>query len=170
MTTYTAEIGAENIAFLTDTGSTIGCAGLLDHVASTDESPADIVVFDNAVARVLRELPNDYDGHFDGESIWIGGSPYPVHAASGESPTPATITSELIAAGVNSETITQTPDGVVTVTAADGSRFAVDEDGTDEGGTPWWTGTRYNAEDEIEGTDSWTSLAEMAAAVAAWAA
>lgn len=81
-----------------------------------------------------------------------------------------TITGVLIAAGIGPETITRTPDEVVTVTAGDGSRFSVGDDGTDESNTRWWTGTRYSADDDIEGTDSWTSPESMAAAVAAWAA
>lgn len=83
MTTYTAQIGADHIAFLTDTGSAIGCAGLLDHVAAADDQPNPAaMVFDNAVSAVLRGLPEDYDGHFDGQHIWIGGSEYPVQVQS----------------------------------------------------------------------------------------
>lgn len=81
VTTYTAQIGADHIAFLTDTGSAIGCANLLDHVAAADDQPnPDTMVFDGAVAAILRDLPEDCDGHFDGRHIWIGGSEYPVQA------------------------------------------------------------------------------------------
>jgi hypothetical protein len=82
MTTYTAKLGEENIAFLTDTAGTIACAGLLDHVASAADQPdPGTMVFDNAVAGVLRDLPEDDDGHFDGTHIWIGGSEYEVTRA-----------------------------------------------------------------------------------------
>lgn len=79
MATYTTEIGADNIAFLTDTGSSLGCAGVLDHVAGADQQPnPDTMVFDETAASILQGLPGDYDGHFDGDNIWIGGTPYPV--------------------------------------------------------------------------------------------
>ena len=85
MTTYAARIGESNIEFLTGVGSAIACASLLDHVAAAEEQPdADTMVFDNAVARVLRDLLPDDDGHMsagapgEAEQIWIGGLGYPV--------------------------------------------------------------------------------------------
>lgn len=87
MTTYTAQIGEDNIEFLTQRGSAIACADLLDHVAAVEDQPdADTIVFDNAVARVLRDLSEDDDGCMSdggpgvGEQIWIGGLGYPVRA------------------------------------------------------------------------------------------
>jgi hypothetical protein len=76
---YTAKIGTDRISWLTDTGSDLGRAGLLDHVAS--EPDLDTMTFDNAVAQVLRELPEDHDGHMDDEGIWFGGVPCPVTVA-----------------------------------------------------------------------------------------
>ncbi len=75
-----------------------------------------------------------------------------------------TITSALTKAGIDHDAITETPDCVVTVTAADGSRYAVGDDGI-----PWLTGTRYSPDGDQEGTDSWDDLTEMATDVAAWA-
>lgn len=74
-----------------------------------------------------------------------------------------TITAALIDAGINPDAITTTPGGTVTVADRGGSRFVVVPDGPD-----WWTGTRYDADDDIEGTDSWRSLDAMAEAVAVW--
>jgi hypothetical protein len=88
MTTYTASIGEDNIEFLTQRGSAIACADLLDHVAAAeDQSDADTIVFDNAVAQVLRSLSVDEDGCMSdggpgvGEQIWIGGLGYSVQVA-----------------------------------------------------------------------------------------
>lgn len=79
VTTYTAKIGEDRIAWLTDPGSPIGCAALLDHVAAADDQPdIDTMVFDNAVAQVLRELPEDSDGHMSDDQLWFGGVGYPV--------------------------------------------------------------------------------------------
>ena len=81
MTTYSVQLGEDRIAWLTDTASPIGCAGLLDHVASADEQPdPDTMVFDNAVASILRDLPDDSDGHMSDGQIWFGGLGYPVQA------------------------------------------------------------------------------------------
>lgn len=74
----------------------------------------------------------------------------------------------LLAAGIDPGDITGTPDDVVTVTGSTGARFALGDDGTGEGGEQCWTGTRYGAEDDVEGTESWTNLEDAAAAVAAW--
>lgn len=79
-----------------------------------------------------------------------------------------TITAALTNAGIDTDAITSTPDGVVTVTDPNGSRFAVGFDGQDDDGRDWWTGTRYSADDNIEGTESWRSLDAMAQAVAVW--
>jgi hypothetical protein len=79
-TTYTARIGEDRIAWLTAAGSAIGNAGVLDHVASA-EDPATIV-FDNHVAAVLRDLPDDSDGHLSDGQIWFGGMSYPVETSS----------------------------------------------------------------------------------------
>ena len=76
---YSASIGSDAIACLVDPAGAIGCAGLLDHVLSAEDSPdRDTMVFDNAVARILRELPDHSDGHMSGGQIWIGGIGYPV--------------------------------------------------------------------------------------------
>lgn len=74
-----------------------------------------------------------------------------------------TIAAALIEAGIDRDAITSTPDGMVIVTDKGGSRFAVAPDGPD-----YWTGTRYSADDDIEGTDSWRSLDAMAQSVAVW--
>lgn len=78
-----------------------------------------------------------------------------------------TETAALRAAGIPADAITETPDGI-TVTADDGSRFGVVYDGQDDDGQPWWNGTRYGADNEIEETDSWTTLEATALAVARW--
>ncbi|MGH3734008.1 MAG: hypothetical protein ACRDT6_00005 [Micromonosporaceae bacterium] len=47
MTTYAAAIGEDHIEFLCDTAGTLGCAGVLDHVAAKADQPdADTMVFD----------------------------------------------------------------------------------------------------------------------------
>lgn len=69
----------------------------------------------------------------------------------------------LTSAGIDPDAITETPDRVATITAPDGSRYSLGEDGPDS-----WTGTRYSADDDIEGTDSWESSQAMVNAVATW--
>ncbi len=80
-----------------------------------------------------------------------------------------TITSALMAAGIDADAITEAEyDGTVTITRPDGSRFVVGDDGADDRGLQWWTGTRYGADDEIGSTDSWTALGAMAGEVSDW--
>jgi hypothetical protein len=70
--------------------------------------------------------------------------------------------------GIDGDAITETPDGLISVRRNDGAHFVVGDDGTDEDGAQWWSGTRYGADGDIEGTDSWAGLEATASAVAAW--
>lgn len=76
----------------------------------------------------------------------------------------------LTAGGIDADAITETPDGVVTAVAPDGTYACIGDDGQDETGQQWWTATRYDADGAAEATDSWTTLDAMATAVAAWLA
>jgi hypothetical protein len=55
----------------------VGCATSLTHHDGTRD-----VMVSEAVLNILRELPADADGHYDGRFVWIGGSEYPVQATS----------------------------------------------------------------------------------------
>lgn len=75
----------------------------------------------------------------------------------------------LRAAGIDADSIVETPDGTVTVVRGDAdARFSVRYDGEDDDGTRWWTGTRYSDDDTPLSTTEWTNVAVMAADVAAW--
>ncbi len=58
MTTYSAKIGVDSIAFLTEAGGVLGQLGV--HVRAKEG--ADTLVFDDRVLEALKELSPDHDG------------------------------------------------------------------------------------------------------------
>ena len=75
MSAYRVQLTEDQIAFLVDSGSTIGCAGHLDHV----ETEGDYLILDGTALGDLRGLTPDDDGYVDeNRRMWIGGLDYEI--------------------------------------------------------------------------------------------
>lgn len=86
MSTYSAKIGADNIAFLIDGP----LRDLADHVLSEEDTiaggwDAATLVFDEAVLQFLRRLPDDRDGCVnEHREMFFEGDAYPIeHVGEG---------------------------------------------------------------------------------------